>query len=133
MTLKMAIGKPSAELVATALWIGDVVPGHEGHAEEAATGTEQAGQKADDAAGRHLAARTGHLARGLGLAVQEHLAAGKDHQHAEDDGQPGALEQGKHADADHQRADHDAGGDALDQIPAHLAGACGGHAPRKWR
>ena len=98
-----------------------VVPGHEGDTEETATGAEQAGKKADDAAGCHLAGRAGHLPCGLGLAVEEHLAAGKDDQHAEDDGQPGPLEQGKHADADNQGAEHDARGDALDQIPADLA------------
>ena len=98
-----------------------VAPGQERHAQEAAACAHKTREKADDAAGRQLAAGAGHLPRGLGLFVQEHLGGRKGHEHGEKQGEPGALEDGEHAQAGNQAAHHHARREPLDDIPAHGA------------
>ena len=99
---------------------GDVAPGQKGHGHGAAADADQVGHEADNAAGREHTAGLGHLARGLGLDVEQHLDGNVIEEHDEH-----ALEErgGKlgRDPGPEKRADQDAGGDALEDVPAHGA------------
>ena len=77
-----AIGKPSADKLATALWIGilhQVMKGTDTNAPPAPTSA----QHTDAAAGPEHAGLAGQRARRFGFAIQEHLRGRERHKHRE--------------------------------------------------
>jgi len=98
-----------------------VAPGHEGHADEAATRANQARQKSNHRARADQTCRAWYRAGRCRLFIQKHLRGRKTHKQGENQGQRRTLQNCKYPHARNTSAQNNARRQPFDQIPTDRA------------